>query len=545
MLMRLKYAFILLAVFLTSSANARDDPQWAPAGADIIATLNTFFERTVGPLQGRSANERNPQTYIGRFDFQVRPPTPKPERVYEWIASHAYPVIVVVFKTPEEARQCLDNNYTALLPYYAALPSKRPWPNFPTYISHSFTMTQFHGHTCYRGEYTCKIVIQPRADIPIQYETTKMYTEKQLLDWGLKIVEETRHNIAWIRGRTLMVLHNTTDWAEIELFHTLMHALPSAPGAVSLPPQPPVVAPPLPPPPPPPPPPASARRYRVFIDGQHMATSAPPTEVNGRILVGLADIFRELGADVTWDGAQRSITATRGAQVVQLWIGNTSALVNGSAISLDVPPMILAGGKTYVPVRFVSQALGADVMYDARNAAVMITTGNMPPLGGTPVTPPYTPPPPPQGTVQVSICRETGLRATGLCPNTLTRAFAPNAIPGPCTTHNQGPKVIITSPANGAVVPEQFLLSGTAIPGSNLLVTVIAEATLTATGQNAISSILDRAGVIVNADGRWSTTVNTRAVRNDKRVELKQFVVTVQMQEQNKSVEKVELIIYP
>ena len=291
--------------------------------------------------------------------------------------------------------------------------------------------------------------------------------------------------------------------------------------------------------------PQPSRRYRVFIDGQLMATQAPPTEVNGRILVGLADIFRELGAGVVWDSAQRKITATRGARIVQLWIGRRTALVDGATVALDVPPLILAGGKTYVPVRFVSQALGAGVAYDSRNAAVMITTGSMPPLGGSPTTPPYTPPPPAQGTVQVSICRQTGLRATGLCPNTVTRPFAPNAIPGPCTTHAQGPKLIVASPTNGATVPEQFNIDGTGIPGKSVRVTVIAEGTLKDTGQDAKSRLLDNAEVKIGGDGRWSIAVNSRAVRRDQRVALKQFSISVQMPVDGRAVERVNLVARP
>ncbi len=313
---------------------------------------------------------------------------------------------------------------------------------------------------------------------------------------------------------------------------------PSQPPTVTDLPQPPVV-------PPPPVAPQSSRRYRVFIDGQLMRTQAPPTEVNGRILVGLADIFRELGASVVWDGAQRKITATRGSRVVELWIGRRTALVDGASVTLDVPPLILAGGKTYVPVRFVSQALGAGVAYDSRNAAVMITTGSMPALGGSPTTPPYTPPPPAQGTVQVSICRETGLRATGLCPNTVTRPFAPNAVPGPCTTHAQGPKLIVTSPTNGATVPERFTISGTGIPGHSLRVSVLAQGTLKATGQNATSRILDKAQATVGSNGRWAIEVNARAVCRDQRVTLKQFDITVELLVNGKVAEQVALVVRP
>ena len=113
---------------------------------------------------------------------------------------------------------------------------------------------------------------------------------------------------------------------------------------------------------------------------------------------------------------------------MQLWIGRKTALVDSQSVALDVPPMILAGGKTYVPVRFVSQALGAGVAYDASTRSVNITTGSMPPITGSTQNP-YVPPPPAQGTTQVSVCRETGLRATGLCEIVIFFRSRDNGLP--------------------------------------------------------------------------------------------------------------------
>jgi len=205
--------------------------------------------------------------------------------------------------------------------------------------------------------------------------------------------------------------------------------------------------------------------------------------------------------------------------------------------------MILAGGKTYVPVRFVSQALGAGVNYDVRTHAVMITTGSMPGIGGSPTTPPFTPPSPPQGIVQSSICRQTGLKATGLCPNTATRPFAPGSVPGPCTTHAQGLRLIVTSPTDGATVPDRFTICGTSVPGRTMLVTVIAEATLKATGQNATSRLLDKARAKVAQNGKWSIEVNARPVMRDPSVTLKQINITVEMRANRQTDEQVDLIV--
>ena len=140
----------------------------------------------------------------------------------------------------------------------------------------------------------------------------------------------------------------------------------------------------------------SAQSIRVLVDGELLVTSAAPREVGGRIMVGMRDIFERLGAEVKWDVTERRINATRGPRTVVLWIGRNYALVDEATLPLDVPPMLI-GGSTYVPVRFPSEALGANVGWMSATRTVMIDTSTMPPVGGEveppgpgPVTPPVT-----------------------------------------------------------------------------------------------------------------------------------------------------------
>jgi hypothetical protein len=93
--------------------------------------------------------------------------------------------------------------------------------------------------------------------------------------------------------------------------------------------------------------------------------------------VPLRGIFESLGAQVNWDASTRTITATKGDTDVQLGIGDHRATVNGRAVYLDAPAMIL-GGSTMVPLRFVGEALGADVKWFEATQTVSITTGEAP-----------------------------------------------------------------------------------------------------------------------------------------------------------------------
>jgi len=91
-------------------------------------------------------------------------------------------------------------------------------------------------------------------------------------------------------------------------------------------------------------------------------------------MVPLRGIFESLGARVDWNESQQSISATRGNTEVQLAIGNQNATVNGRNVYLDTPAMILHG-STMVPLRFVSESLGADVKWFDATQTVAISTG--------------------------------------------------------------------------------------------------------------------------------------------------------------------------
>jgi hypothetical protein len=111
----------------------------------------------------------------------------------------------------------------------------------------------------------------------------------------------------------------------------------------------------------------------VTLNGQPLATSVPPTVENGRTLVPMRDIFEALGATVVWNPGDQSIVAQRESTRVALQIGNRTAHVDGRNVWLDQAPVI-HNGSTLVPLRFVSEALGAQVAWDNSRRLVSITT---------------------------------------------------------------------------------------------------------------------------------------------------------------------------
>ncbi len=114
-------------------------------------------------------------------------------------------------------------------------------------------------------------------------------------------------------------------------------------------------------------------RISVVLDWQLLRVSPPPVERGGRVLIGMRDIFEALGCYVQWISATQTVKATKGQTEIVLRIGNHLAHVNGRAVRLDVPPQIVRG-STYVPLRFVAEATGANVTWIAATETVRVET---------------------------------------------------------------------------------------------------------------------------------------------------------------------------
>lgn len=114
-------------------------------------------------------------------------------------------------------------------------------------------------------------------------------------------------------------------------------------------------------------------KINVIIDGEWLCFEQPPTIENGNTLVPMRAIFEKLGAEVKWHQETRSITATKGQTKISLTLNNRTATINGKSTTLTTPAKLI-NSHTMVPLRFVSEALGAEVEWSQQNRTVFITT---------------------------------------------------------------------------------------------------------------------------------------------------------------------------
>ncbi|WP_201317576.1 stalk domain-containing protein, partial [Paenibacillus sp. EPM92] len=109
----------------------------------------------------------------------------------------------------------------------------------------------------------------------------------------------------------------------------------------------------------------------VVINGQVQSFSQPAVTINGSTLVPLRAIFEKLGAKISWSEETRTVIATKGTTTVILTLNSDQALINGKPVKLTAKAQSI-NGNTMVPLRFVSEALGAAVKWDGATRAAYI-----------------------------------------------------------------------------------------------------------------------------------------------------------------------------
>ncbi|UWV46449.1 copper amine oxidase N-terminal domain-containing protein [Acetivibrio thermocellus] len=112
---------------------------------------------------------------------------------------------------------------------------------------------------------------------------------------------------------------------------------------------------------------------RVVVNGTNInfPDAEPFIDENSRTQVPVRFVGEALGADVSWDGSTKKVTITLNERKVVLQIGNKNYEVNGQQKQMDTVAL-LKESRTFVPVRFVSEALGAIVKWDANVRTVYI-----------------------------------------------------------------------------------------------------------------------------------------------------------------------------
>lgn len=112
----------------------------------------------------------------------------------------------------------------------------------------------------------------------------------------------------------------------------------------------------------------------VLVNGKPVVfETARPMILKGHTVVPMRGIFEAIGATVVYDEANHIIQAHKNNEVVELKMYSRIARKNGAEIRMDERVQIYAG-TAMVPLRFISEALGATVEFDRPGNRILITT---------------------------------------------------------------------------------------------------------------------------------------------------------------------------
>lgn len=117
--------------------------------------------------------------------------------------------------------------------------------------------------------------------------------------------------------------------------------------------------------------PAVLDKITIIVNGKVVKSDVEPYITEGRTMVPYRFVAEALGCKVEWVGEQNRVVAVKGDKIVQMEIGLKRVIINKVGRNIDVAP-VLKNSRTFVPVRFMSEALGYDVRWDGNTGTVYI-----------------------------------------------------------------------------------------------------------------------------------------------------------------------------
>ncbi|MEW6622110.1 MAG: copper amine oxidase N-terminal domain-containing protein [Bacillota bacterium] len=114
---------------------------------------------------------------------------------------------------------------------------------------------------------------------------------------------------------------------------------------------------------------------KIMIKGKELKFDVPPVIKEGRTLIPIRAIANGLGADVEWDSETKTITMSRdGITIILVLDSMEVTVINAEGdednFVLEVPAQLISN-RTFVPLRFISQALGNRVDYSLENGIII------------------------------------------------------------------------------------------------------------------------------------------------------------------------------
>lgn len=103
---------------------------------------------------------------------------------------------------------------------------------------------------------------------------------------------------------------------------------------------------------------------QLFMNDKQLESEVPPMIMKGNTLVPVRIIAEEIGATVDWHDANQKVRISKNDKIIEIFINQKTALVNGVPIVMNVSPLII-DQKTILPLRFIGEQLDVKFIYDS------------------------------------------------------------------------------------------------------------------------------------------------------------------------------------
>lgn len=116
---------------------------------------------------------------------------------------------------------------------------------------------------------------------------------------------------------------------------------------------------------------AQGKLVKICVNGIFLHLDVEPVMDSGSVFVPISFISEALGFEVDYLEENKTVNIIREDKNVAITIGSNIAVIDGNEVSLDVKPFIKEG-RTFVPLRFISEGLGEDITWDVKNLIALI-----------------------------------------------------------------------------------------------------------------------------------------------------------------------------
>ncbi|RYD01579.1 hypothetical protein N752_28810 [Desulforamulus aquiferis] len=114
-----------------------------------------------------------------------------------------------------------------------------------------------------------------------------------------------------------------------------------------------------------------------YVNSKQKTMDTEPIIRDSRTYLPIRYVAEAFGAKAAWDNPQQKVTITMKNNVIELWIGNNTASVNGQARLIDssntkVKPIVVEPGRIMLPIRFIAENMGCSVYWNQNSNEVTV-----------------------------------------------------------------------------------------------------------------------------------------------------------------------------